>query len=80
MASLKIVRIFHSVYFDCRVAFQQFLIHTANGLNIADNEVLYNGYFTFQMIIDIAGACDAISFVICVGSPVIIMLFKPTQS
>ena len=34
-----------------------------------------NGYFTFQMIIDIAGARGAISDVVYVGSPVIIKLF-----
>ena len=34
-----------------------------------------NGYFTFQTIIDIAGACGAISDVVCVGSLVIIKLF-----
>ena len=34
-----------------------------------------NEYFTFQTIIDIAGACSAISDVVCVGSPVIIKLF-----
>ena len=38
-----------------------------NGLNIADNR-----YSTFQTIIDIAGAHDAISDAVCVGSPVII--------
>ena len=35
-----------------------------------------NGYFTFQMIIDIAGACGAISDAVCVGSPVIIIIYK----
>ena len=34
-----------------------------------------NGYFTFQTIIDIAGACGAISDAVCVGSLVIIKLF-----
>ena len=34
-----------------------------------------NRFFTFQAIIDIAGACGAISDVVCVGSPVIIKLF-----
>ena len=29
-----------------------------------------NEHFTFQMIIDIAGARGAISFAVCVGSPV----------
>ena len=42
-----------------------------NGLNIADN-----GYSTFQMIIDIAGAHGTISDVVCVGSPVIIIIYK----
>ena len=42
-----------------------------NELNIADN-----GYFTFQMIIDIAGVCGTISDVLCVGSPVIIITYK----
>ena len=31
---------------------------------------------TFQMIIDIAGACGAISDAVCVRSPVIIELFR----
>ena len=31
-----------------------------------------NGYFTFQTIIDIAGACGAISDAVCMGSQVII--------
>ena len=35
----------------------------------------HNGYFTFQTIIDIAGAHGAISDAVCVGSPVIIKLF-----
>ena len=35
----------------------------------------HNGYFTFQMIIDIAGVRGAISDAVCVGSPVIIKLF-----
>ena len=35
-----------------------------------------NGYFTFQTIIDIAGAHSAILDVVCVGSPVIIMILK----
>ena len=35
-----------------------------------------NGYFTFQMIIDIAGAHGAISDVVCVGSPVLIIFTK----
>ena len=34
-----------------------------------------NGYFTFQTIIDIAGAHGAISDAVCVGSQVIIKLF-----
>ena len=34
-----------------------------------------NGYFTFQMIIDIAGVRSAISDAVCMGSPVIIKLF-----
>ena len=34
-----------------------------------------NGYFTFQTIIDIAGARGAFSDAVCVGSPVIIKLF-----
>ena len=34
-----------------------------------------NGYFTFQMIIDIAAACGAFSDAVCMGSPVIIKLF-----
>ena len=42
-----------------------------NGLNIADN-----GYFTFQTIIDIAGARGTISDVVCVGSPVIVIIYK----
>ena len=36
----------------------------------------HNGYFTFQMIIDIAGACGAISDAVCVGLPVIIIIYK----
>ena len=43
-----------------------------NGLNIADNK----GYFTFQLIIDIAGASGAISDAVCMGSPVIIVFYK----
>ena len=35
-----------------------------------------NGYFTFQMIIDIAGAHGAISDVVCVGSPVLIIFTR----
>ena len=35
-----------------------------------------NGYFTFQMITDIAGVRDAISDVVCMGSPVIIIIYK----
>ena len=35
----------------------------------------HNGYFTFQMIIDIAGVRNAISDAVCVGSPVVIKLF-----
>ena len=35
----------------------------------------HNGYFTFQTIIDIAGARGAFSDVVCVDSPVIIKLF-----
>ena len=46
-----------------------------NGLNIADNR-----YSTFQTIIDIAGAHGAISDAICVGSPVIIILYKKLTS
>ena len=42
-----------------------------NGLNIADNET-----FTFQTIIDIAGVHGTISDAVCVGSPVIIMIYK----
>ena len=42
-----------------------------NRLNIADNR-----YFTFQAIIDIAGACGAISDAVCVDSPVIIIIYK----
>ena len=42
-----------------------------NGLNIADN-----GYFTFQTIIDIAGVRGTISDVVCVGSPVIVIIYK----
>ena len=34
-----------------------------------------NGYFTFQTMIDIAGAHGTISHAICMGSPVIIKLF-----
>ena len=34
-----------------------------------------NGYFTFQMIIDIAVERGAISDAACMGSPVIIKLF-----
>ena len=34
-----------------------------------------NGYFTFQTIIDIAGAHGTILDAVCVGSPVIIKLF-----
>ena len=41
-----------------------------NGLNIADNETY--GYFTFQMIIEAHGK---ISDAVCVGSPVIIIIF-----
>ena len=36
----------------------------------------HNGYFTFQTIIDIAGACSAIFFVVCMGSLVIIIICK----
>ena len=36
----------------------------------------HNGYFTFQTIIDIAGARGAISDAVCVGSPVIIIIYK----
>ena len=35
----------------------------------------HNGYFTFQTIIDIAGAHSAISDAVCMGSSVIIKLF-----
>ena len=35
-----------------------------------------NGYFTFQMTIDMAAAHGAISDVVCVGSPVIIVIYK----
>ena len=36
----------------------------------------HNGYFTFQTIIDIAGAHGTMSFdVVCMGLPVIIILF-----
>ena len=35
-----------------------------------------NGYFTFQMIIYIAGEHGVISDVVCVGSPVIIIIYK----
>ena len=42
-----------------------------NRFNIADN-----GYFTFQMIIDIARAGGAISDAVCVGSPVIIIIYR----
>ena len=42
-----------------------------NKLNIADN-----GYFTIQTIIDIVGVHGAISDVVCVGSPVIIINSK----
>ena len=42
-----------------------------NGLNLADN-----GYFTFQTIINIAGARGAISDVVCMGSPIIIIIYK----
>ena len=42
-----------------------------NGLNIADNR-----YFTFQTLINVAGACSAISDALCVGSPVIIIIYK----
>ena len=45
-----------------------------NGLDIAENEA-YNRYFTFQTIIDIAGAHSTISDAVCVGSPVIIIIF-----
>ena len=42
-----------------------------NRLNIADN-----GYFTFWTITDIAGALGTISGTVCVGSPVIIIIYK----
>ena len=35
-----------------------------------------NGYFTFQTIIDIAGGRGTISDAVCVGSPVIIIIYK----
>ena len=35
-----------------------------------------NIYFTFQMIIDIAGARGTISDAVCMGSPVIIITYK----
>ena len=36
----------------------------------------HNGYFTFQTIIDIAGARGAISDAVCMGFPVIIIIYK----
>jgi len=34
-----------------------------------------NGYFSFHIITDITGVCDAISFdAVCVGSPVTIII------
>ena len=36
----------------------------------------HNEYFTFQMIIDKAGAHSAILDAVCVGSPVIIIIYK----
>ena len=38
--------------------------------------VKLNGYFIFQTIIDIAGAHGAISDAACVGSPVIMIIYK----
>ena len=35
-----------------------------------------NGYFTFQMIFDIARTRGAISDAVCMGSPVIIIVYK----
>ena len=46
------------------ILFEQLLIRSATG-------VTGNGYFTFQMIIDIAWAHGN---VVCVGSPVIIII------
>ena len=54
---------------DCRGAFQ----------TVLDSKCCVtgdNGYFTFQTIIDIAGARGAISDVVCMGSPVIIIIYK----
>ena len=39
----------------------------------------HNGYFTSQTIINIAGVHGAISDVVCVGSPVIIIIYKRSQ-
>ena len=36
--------------------------------------IFHNG-FTYQTIIDIAGVHGTISFAVCIGSPVIIILF-----
>ena len=60
---------FLSVCVDCRGAFRFEML--CNGLNIIDNR-----YFTFQMIIDIAGTHSTISDAIRVGSPVIITIYK----
>ena len=38
-----------------------------------------NGYFTFQTIIDIAGARGTISNAVRMGSPVIIIVYKKSQ-
>ena len=51
------------------VLFEQFLICTA----VLWPTTKHNGYFTFQTIY---GAHGAISDAVCVGSPVIIIIYK----
>ena len=46
-----------------------------NGSNI-QLTIKHNGYFTFHMIIDIAGERGTISSAVCVGSPVMIIISK----
>ena len=48
----------------------------ATGLMFSLFDVASTREVPFQTIIDIAGACSTISDVLCVGSPVIIIIYK----
>ena len=74
---MEIIHIFYCGYF-CRAAFQTALDSYCclTGGTKLKRSVTY-GYFTFQTIIDIAGEhANPISSVVCVGSPVMIIILQ----